>query len=265
MRLIVTGARGQIAQSLLERAPRWQADVICACRPALDLAEPGSVARALADMKGDAIVNAAAYTAVDRAESEESLATRINGAGAGEVAEWAAKRGMPLLHISTDYVFDGALDRPYQEDDPVGPVGAYGRSKLAGERLVARHNQRAAIFRTSWVYSPFGANFVKTMLRLGETRDEVSVIADAVGAPTSALDLADTLFAAARKLLTEPDSAGLTGIFHSTGGGEASWADFAEVIFGEAERRGRKPVAVRRIATAEYPTQARRPASFPPP
>ena len=139
------------------------------------------------------MINAAAYTAVDKAESEEDLAMRINGDGAGHVAEAAAKVGAPLLHLSTDYVFDGTLDRPYREDDPTGPTGAYGRTKLAGERLVAQRCPNSAILRTAWIYSPFGANFVRTMLRLNETRDEVAVVDDQRGAPTSALDIADAL------------------------------------------------------------------------
>ena len=261
MRLIVTGTQGQVVTSLLERGPAQGVEVIAVGRPELDLADPASVAAALGKVEGHAIVNAAAYTAVDKAESEEVLATRINGAGAGAVAKVAAERGLPLLHISTDYVFDGALGRPYREDDPTGPVGAYGRSKLAGERAVAAENPNAAIFRTAWVYSPFGDNFVKTMLRLGETREELSVVADQRGAPTSALDIADALIAAARKLLADPGNKSLNGVFNLTGGGEATWADFAEAIFAEAERHRRKPVRVKRIETKDYPTPARRPAN----
>jgi dTDP-4-dehydrorhamnose reductase len=261
MRLIVTGTQGQVARALQERGPAQGVEIVAIGRPELDLADPASIARALATVDGDALVNAAAYTAVDKAESEEELATRINGEGAGAVARVAAARGLPLLQISTDYVFDGSADRPYREDDATGPVGAYGRSKLAGEQMVAAAHPAAAIFRTAWVYSPFGANFVKTMLRLGETRPEISVVADQHGAPTSALDIADALIAAAKKMLAAPGDAGLAGVFHLTGGGEASWADFAEEIFAEAACHGRAPVKVRRIATSDYPTPARRPAN----
>jgi dTDP-4-dehydrorhamnose reductase len=185
---------------------------------------------------------------------------RVNGEGAGYVAEIAAELRAPLLHLSTDYVFDGALDRPYREDDPTGPTGAYGRSKLAGEQKIAAIHRDHAILRTAWVYSPFGANFVRTMLRLGETRDEVGVVADQLGNPTSALDIADALIAIASRLRADPDPA-LRGIFHMTGGGDATWADFAEAIFSAAERQGRSPVRVRRITTADYPTPAQRPAN----
>lgn len=261
MRLIVTGTQGQVVTALKERGAAQNIEVIALGRPELDLGDPKSVAAAFAGVEGDAIVSAAAYTAVDKAESEEELATRINGQSPGEIAKIAAARKIPLLHVSTDYVFDGGLDRRWREDDATGPLGAYGRSKLAGEQAVLREDPKATILRTAWVYSPFGANFVKTMLRLGETRDELSVVADQRGAPTSALDIADALIAIAGKRLAEPDNAALCGLFHLAGSGEAVWADFAEEIFAEAERHGRKPVRVKRIATADYPTPARRPAN----
>ena len=208
----------------------------------------------------DVIVNAAAYTAVDEAEREPDVAMRINGDGAGYVAEIAAELGAPLIHLSTDYVFDGALDRPYREDDPTNPTGAYGRSKLVGEHKIAAIYANHAILRTAWVYSPFGMNFVKTMLRLGETRSELGVVADQLGNPTYAIDIAEGIFAIARRMRADP-SPTLRGIFHMTGAGEASWAEFAEYIFAEAAMRGRAPVAVKRITTADYPTPAKRPAS----
>ena len=205
-------------------------------------------------------VNAAAYTAVDKAETEPEVALRINGEGPGFVAEIAAELQTPLLHLSTDYVFDGALNRPYLENDHTGPTGAYGQSKLLGEQKIAAIHPDSAILRTAWVYSPFGANFVKTMLRLGETREEVSVVADQIGNPTSALDIADTLVTIAARLRTDSDPK-LRGVFHMTGTGEATWADFAEAVFQEAERHGRAPVRVKRVATVDYPTPARRPAN----
>jgi dTDP-4-dehydrorhamnose reductase len=259
LRIAVTGLTGQVVSSLIERAPRT-VEVIALGRPQLDLANRAAVLATLRAARCDVIVNAAAYTAVDKAESEPDVAMRINGDGAGFVAEIASELRTPLVHLSTDYVFDGALDRPYREDDPTGPTGAYGRSKLAGERNIAAAHADHAILRTAWVYSPFGANFVKTMLRLGETRDEVGVVADQLGNPTSALDIADAVIAIATRLRDDRDPA-LRGIFHMTGSGEGAWADFAEAIFATAAARGRKPVRVKRIATADYPTPARRPAN----
>ncbi len=259
MRIAVTGSRGQAATSLLERASA-EVEVVALGRPGFDLTDRASVVAGLEAARPDVIVNAAAYTAVDKAEAEEEEAIRVNGAGAGHVAEAAARLGVALLHLSTDYVFDGALDRPYREDDPTGPTGAYGRSKLAGEKAVAERWGNSVILRTAWVYSPFGANFIRTMLRLNETRDEVGVVADQRGNPTSALDIADALIAIAGRVSDE-SSTTLRGIFHMTGSGEATWADFAEAVFREAEARGRRSTRVKRIATADYPTPARRPAN----
>ncbi len=259
LRIAVTGLTGQVVSALIERAPR-EVELIALGRPQLDLSMRDAVLATLRAARCDVIVNAAAYTAVDRAESEPDLAMRVNGEGAGYVAEVAAELGAPLLHLSTDYVFDGTLDRPWREDDPTGPTGAYGRSKLAGEQAIAAIHANHAILRTAWVYSPFGANFVKTMLRLGETRSEIGVVADQTGNPTSALDIADALIAIATRLRADPSPA-LRGVFHMTGAGAATWADFAEAIFAEAERRGRPPIKVRRIATADYPTPAKRPAN----
>ncbi|MCC3245479.1 dTDP-4-dehydrorhamnose reductase [Methylocystis sp. WRRC1] len=259
LRLAVTGLTGQVVSALIERAPN-DVEMIALGRPQLDLGVRDAVLATLRQTGCDAIVNAAAYTAVDKAESEPDVAMRVNGEGAGNVAEAAAELGVPLLHLSTDYIFDGALDRPYREDDPTGPTGAYGRSKLAGEEKIAAIHANHAILRTAWVYSPFGANFVKTMLRLGETREEVGVVADQLGNPTNAIDIADALIVIARRLAADP-SPELRGVFHMTGQGEATWADFAEATFAIAERFGRKPVRVKRITTADYPTPARRPAN----
>lgn len=259
MKIAVTGLTGQVVSALIERAPR-PVEIIALGRPQLDLSMRHAVIGALRSSQCDAIINAAAYTAVDKAESEPELAMRINGEGAGYVAEIAAELGAPLLHLSTDYVFDGARDRPYLETDATGPAGAYGRSKLAGEEKIAAIHANHAIFRTAWVYSPYGANFVRTMLRLGETRDEVSVVADQTGNPTYAPDIADALLAIAARL-REDRSPALRGVFNLTGQGEATWADFAEAVFAEAQACGRKPVRVKRITTAEYPTPARRPAN----
>jgi dTDP-4-dehydrorhamnose reductase len=259
MRIAVTGSKGQAATSLLERA-EGKVEVVALGRPALDLVDRAAVLAGLEAARPDVVVNAAAYTAVDKAEAEEAVATHVNGDGAGHVAEAAARLGVPLLHLSTDYVFDGALNRAYREDDPTAPAGAYGRSKLAGEKLVAERCEDSVILRTAWVYSPFGANFVRTMLRLNETRDEVGVVDDQRGNPTSALDIADALIAIAGRVKNDSALA-LRGVFHLTGSGEATWADFAEAVFHEAAARGRRLTRVKRIATADYPTPARRPAN----
>jgi dTDP-4-dehydrorhamnose reductase len=259
LRLAVTGLTGQVVSALIERAAK-DVEITALGRPQLDLGRRNAVLAGLRHARCDAIVNAAAYTAVDKAESEADVAMRVNGEGAGHVAEAAAELNVPLIHLSTDYVFDGALTRPYREDDPTGPTGAYGRSKLAGEQKIAAIHPDHAILRTAWVYSPFGANFVKTMLRLGETRAEVRVVADQLGNPTSALDIADAIYVVARRLV-EDSSPTLRGVFHLTGQGEASWADVAEATFAIAQTCGRPPVRVERIATADYPTAATRPAN----
>src|SRR5271154_3205070 len=259
IRIAVTGSKGQVVTSLRERG-RAKAEIVALGRPAFDLTDRAAVIAGLDAVRPDVVVNAAAYTAVDKAEAEEADAGRVNGEGAGHVAEAAARLGVPLVHLSTDYVFDGALDRPYREDDPTAPTGAYGRSKLAGEKAVADRCEDSVILRTAWVYSPFGANFVRTMLRLNETRDEVGVVADQHGNPTSALDIADTLIAIAAR--TKDDSSpALRGVFHMTGSGEATWADMAEAIFRQAATRGRRQPLVKRIAPADSPTPARRPAN----
>ena len=257
----MTGREGQLAQSLVERGRTAAVEIVCLARPEVDLLEPAAVARAIEAARGDVVINAAAYTAVDKAEAEAELAMRVNGAGAQAVAAAAARTGRPVMHISTDYVFGGTLDRPYREDDLVAPIGAYGRTKLAGESFVAAANPHHVIVRTAWIYSPFGHNFLRTMLRLGLTRDEVSVVADQWGSPTSALDLADALIAMARKLIAEPANDQLFGTFHATGSGYTTWAAFATAIFSQAAALGRQPVRVIPISTAQYPTPAARPAN----
>lgn len=261
MRILVTGTQGQVVRALIERGAAEGVAVETLGRPDYDLLEPSRLVEAISASSADVIVNAAAYTAVDKAESEPEIATAINGAAAGAIARAAASRGAPVIQLSTDYVFDGALARPYREDDPLAPINAYGRSKLAGEFAVAAANPRYVVLRTAWVYSPFSANFVRTMLRLGETRDTVRVVADQLGSPTSAFDTADAILAIARRLTAAPSEASLGGVFHLVGSGEASWADFAEAIFAQAQRFGRAPVTVARIATADYPTPAKRPAN----
>lgn len=261
MRIAVTGKTGQVVTSLIERGSSLGHEVIALGRPELDLVDPVSIARAIQNATPDAVVSAAAYTAVDKAEGESGLAHSINGTGAGAVAQAAQALGVPLVHVSTDYVFDGALDRPYVETDPTEPTGAYGASKLAGEQAVlAAYGDNSAILRVAWVYSPFGGNFVKTMLRLAADRDEISVVSDQIGNPTSALDIAEGILRVAGNLVADSDPA-FRGVFHMTAGGEATWADFAEAIFTTSAGRGGTYATVKRITTVDYPTPARRPAN----
>jgi dTDP-4-dehydrorhamnose reductase len=260
MRLAVTGRSGQVVQSLLERMPA-EIEIVTVARPEVDLQDAGAVMKAIVAARPDAVINAAAYTAVDLAETEVELAYRVNEAGAAAVAAAAAGLEIPVVHLSTDYVFDGSLPRPYREDDETGPLGVYGASKLAGEHAVAAANPDHAILRTAWVYSPFGKNFVRTMLALTETRDELSVVCDQRGAPTCALDIADGIVAVVRNLLARPDEAALRGVFHMTSRGDTDWAGFAEAIFACSAAAGGPSARVKRIATSDYPTPARRPAN----
>lgn len=255
MQVLVIGRSGQVAQALLERGAAMDGvTVVARGRPDIDIADPASLARAIEDVAPDVVVNAAAYTAVDAAEDDEATAHSFNAEGPGALATLCAQRKLPFIHISTDYVFDGTLDRPYREDDPTGPMGAYGRTKLAGEEAVLASGANALILRTAWVYSPFGKNFVKTMLRVGAERDELKVVADQRGNPTSALDIADAILALAARRESWPAGA---HVYHMAGGGEATWHAFAEAIFAEA---GLSP-KVLAITTADFPTPARRPAN----
>ena len=260
MRLAVTGREGQVAGSLLELGRnRRGVEVVAVGRPALDLTRPETVFAALEAANPDIVVSAAAYTAVDQAEDQKELAFAVNGTGAGKVAEAAARLGVPVIHLSTDYVFNGAKDSAYVESDPTAPLGVYGASKLAGEATVAAANPRHLILRTAWVYSPFGKNFVKTMLRLAADRDELSVVADQWGNPTSALDIADAILHAAVVLVERKGTA--FGVHHLAGTGEINWSGFARHILDTSRALGGPHASVRDIATADYPTKARRPAN----
>jgi dTDP-4-dehydrorhamnose reductase len=261
MRIIVVGRNGQVARALAERAPFHGATAALLGRPRLDLAAPTEIESALREACGDLIVNAAAYTAVDQAEAEPEQAEAINGTGAGVVAGAASAMGVPLIHLSTDYVFDGTLNRPYSEDDAVKPMSVYGRSKLLGERAVAEAAIGHVILRTAWIYSPFGKNFVKTMLRLAAGQDKIGVVADQIGSPTSALDLADGIYAVARNLLDRPQDGELRGTFHMAGRDFASWADLASEIFAMSARLGGPYAKVHPLTSAEYPAPAERPTN----
>ena len=262
MRIAVTGREGQVVQSLIERSARDGSNhiVIPLGRPDLDLADVSSVRSALAAARPDAIVSAAAYTAVDKAESDPDMAFVVNAIGAGAVAEAAAALGVPLVHLSTDFVFDGSKPGLYVETDPTAPLGVYGASKLAGEQAVLAAHNDSAILRTAWVYSPFGANFLKTMLRLAADRDELGVVADQMGNPTSALDIADTVLRVVERL-KDDSAANLRGVFHMTSNGGISWAGFAEAIFAASVAHGGPTAKVRHIPSTDYPTPARRPAN----
>ncbi len=261
MRLVVTGRDGQVATSLLEAGQgRDDVEVVAVGRPTLDLAQPDTVFDALAAVRPDIVVSAAAYTAVDQAEDEPDLAFAVNAVGAGKVGEAAARLGVPVIHLSTDYVFDGTKDGAYVETDATAPLSVYGASKLAGELAVAAANPRHLILRTAWVYSPFGRNFVKTMLRLASDRDEIAVVADQWGNPTSALDIADAILHAAAMLRDDEAFDGY-GIYHLAGTGETNWSGFARHILDTSARYGGPTARVRDIATSDYPTKAKRPAN----
>jgi dTDP-4-dehydrorhamnose reductase len=261
LRIAVTGTKGQVAQALQERGPARGVEIVALGRPDLDLMAPETVGPALRAAKADVIVNAAAYTAVDKAESEPEISDAVNARGAGAVAAAAAALGVPVVHLSTDYVFAGDLDRPYREEDPTGPTGAYGRSKLAGEAAVAAASPEHVILRTAWVYSPFGANFVKTMLRLAGTRDAITVVADQHGSPTSALDIADAVIQVCSNLQSRHGDASLRGVFHMAGTGYTTWAGFARTVFEASAAHGGPAARVEPIPTSAYPTPARRPAN----
>jgi dTDP-4-dehydrorhamnose reductase len=258
MRILVTGRDGQVARSLAERG--GERELLFAARPDLDLTDFGAIERCVRDARPELVISAAAYTAVDQAEDHPELAMRVNGEAPGVLARAAAAAGAPIIHLSTDYVFDGTLDRPWRETDPVAPLGAYGASKLAGEAAVRASGAVFAIIRTSWVYSPFGSNFVKTMLRLAHDRDELSVVEDQIGCPTSALDIADALLAIASAWRNSP-RAGANAVYHFAGRGETDWAGFARAIFAESARHGGPTARVHGISTSAYPTRAKRPAN----
>ncbi|WP_024899144.1 dTDP-4-dehydrorhamnose reductase [Brucella rhizosphaerae] len=261
MKILVTGREGQVVQSLLEKVDqRPELEVIALGRPELDLTKPDTMRSAIAAIKPDLVVSAAAYTAVDLAEDERELAFTVNATGAQAVAEAAKACGAPIIHISTDYVFAGDASKPYTETDSTGPRSVYGSSKLEGERLVALANPRHIILRTAWVYSPFGKNFVKTMLKLAETRDALSVVSDQWGNPTSALDIADAIIQVADHLAATPDLSAY-GVYHVAGTGDTNWSGFARAIFSESARLGGPTATVTDITTADYPTKAARPAN----
>lgn len=251
MKILVFGEIGQLGQELIRRA----GDIALEVRglDEADFTRPETCTAFVEATDADAVINAVAYTAVDKAEEEEPLALQINGTTPAALARAAAARGLPFVQVSTDYVFDGAGDQPFQPDHPTAPLGAYGRTKLAGETGVRAAGGAHAILRTSWVVSSHGHNFVKTMLRLGRDRDRLTIVADQIGGPTPAAALADACLAAARALLDDPE--GKTGTYHVSGGPDVSWAGFAREIFARAGI----DCEVADIPSTEYPTPAKRP------
>jgi dTDP-4-dehydrorhamnose reductase len=259
MRVLITGARGQVGHELLRLAPEGF-DVVGLGSGELDISDASAVQREIAHLRPQLIINAAAYTAVDKAESEPERAYAVNRDGPANLGRAAEQLGIPVLHISTDYVFAGDASTPYRESDPTGATGVYGASKLAGEQVLADACSRHLILRTSWVFGAHGNNFVKTMLRLGREREELSVVADQQGCPTSAASIARALWALAEQYRREGKLR--WGLYHYSGTPACSWHAFALEIFRQAQQAGllpRQPV-VHAIPAAQYPTPARRPA-----
>ena len=245
--ILVFGKTGQVATQLQRLG-----DVVALGRDQADLSNPAACADAIRTHAPRAVINAAAYTAVDRAEEEEAMATIINGDAPTAMAQACAELDIPLIHISTDYAFAGTGDAPWHPDDPTAPQNAYGRSKLAGEIGIRDSGAVHVILRTSWVVSAHGANFVKTMLRLSDTRDALSIVADQIGGPTPARDIAAACLQMAEQLIADPSK---SGTYHYSGAPDVSWADFARAIFDQAGRA----VTVTPIPTTDYPTPAKRP------
>jgi len=257
-RLLVTGAGGMTGAEVSEQANAFGWKVRPLTRENLDIIDASAVDDAIAEFHPHVVVNCAAYTAVDRAESEPGIAEAVNAGGARNLARAAARVDAPIIQMSTDYVFDGQSREPYDIDSPTAPIGVYGRTKLGGEQAVMEENPAAVIVRTSWVFSHRGANFVRTMLRLGSERDELKVVNDQTGRPTSAADLGGALLQVANTVYENRSAA---GIYHFANEGEVTWFQFAEAIFEEARSRGSpKSPRVVPIPTSEFPTPAKRPA-----
>jgi dTDP-4-dehydrorhamnose reductase len=260
VRVFVFGAEGQIARSLREAATRHRGIAIGhSARADVDILRADQVEKALDRFSPGIVVNPAAYTAVDKAEAEPELAFAINRDGAAIVAAAAKRRGVPVIHLSTDYVFDGGKDGSYVESDPVDPQGVYGRSKLAGEHAVARANDRHVILRTSWIYAAFGNNFVRTMIRLSAGGKPLRVVDDQTGCPTYAPDVADAILAIARGIESAGWSGRFAGVTHLAGPDAVTWCQFARMIVDAAPKIGGERAVVEAISTADYPTAARRP------
>jgi dTDP-4-dehydrorhamnose reductase len=258
--IVVVGRNGQVARSLWDVLRAGNRNVVQIGRPDVDLLDPRSTTDAILALKPSIVINAAAYTAVDKAEDEPKIAEAINSTGAEIIARAAALAGAPVVHFSTDYIFDGTKRSPYLESDSPMPLGVYGRTKLAGEQRVATANPRHVILRTAWVFSPFGNNFVKTILRLSKDRPELRIVGDQYGNPTYAGDLAQAVAALAPKITGASPDSDCFGVFHAVNRGATTWFQFTRTIVEAAVLRGAGNVPVLPIATEDYPTRAQRPA-----
>jgi dTDP-4-dehydrorhamnose reductase len=257
--IAIIGASGQVARALAVASGERGIAAAVAGRPHVDLTDETSVKAFLETAAPSLVINAAAYTAVDKAESDEAAAFALNAEGPARLAQWCAERDVPLIHISTDFVFDGRKATPYREDDACRPLSAYGRTKAAGEDAIRAALDQHIIVRTAWVYSADGNNFLKTMLRLGAQRDVVRVVADQTGTPTSAEDIARALLDIALAIERQPGIAPW-GTYHFVAGGETTWHGFAKEIFAQAAALGLKTPELQAITTADYPLPAVRPA-----
>ncbi len=260
MKILITGAKGQLGRSLQERLNTQPGVELLACdRELLDISSDADVASCLTRHRPDLLINAAAYTAVDQAESDQENAYKINATGPGILAKHCDRLGIPLTHISTDFVFDGSNTTPYREAASCRALSVYGQTKLEGEQLVRERHPQSLIVRTSWVFSRHGGNFVKTMLRLMSERESLRIVGDQRGCPTSAGDLADAVIALSYKAINDPS---LYGTYHFCNQGETSWYLFARTILQQATELGliKNDCSLHSIATAEYPTAAERPA-----
>ena len=259
MTILVFGRSGQVATALQQQAAASGLPLVAMGHAEIDVRDIQAMRDAVARSGATAIINAAAYTAVDRAESERDAAFALNAEAPGLMATICAERGLPFVQISTDYVFDGSKPAPYVENDPLAPLGVYGNSKAEGEARVLQAHPQAVVLRTAWVYFEQGSNFVRTMLRFGRERDEMRIVADQRGNPTYAADIAETCLAIAGRGL---QPAAQSGVYHYAGQGAATWFDFATAIFEEAALAGRRvPSTLVPIATSDYPTPAKRPAN----
>jgi dTDP-4-dehydrorhamnose reductase len=256
-RILVTGRGGQLATGLADALPAQGFEAILVGQPEFEFDDPATVTAAFDSAAPDAVVNCAAWTAVDAAEDNEPAAFRANALGPAVVAAQCAARRIPLIQISTDYVYDGCKGAPYVETDAPNPLGAYGRTKLAGEWAAFAGNQQTLVLRTAWVFAPMGGNFVRTMLRLGAERAELRIVADQQGSPTAAPDLADAIAAILVRIREQGWQDRYRGVFHATGTGFTNWHAFATTIFAATHR---PPPVLHAITTADYPTKAARPA-----
>ncbi|MBN8891623.1 MAG: dTDP-4-dehydrorhamnose reductase [Rhodospirillales bacterium] len=255
--ILVTGGSGQLAAAIMALA--GGRNLVRAGRPEFDFDRPDELPALLARLAPSLVVNAAAYTAVDRAEADAEAAARANTEGPATLARYCAQAGIPLIHVSTDYVFDGDKGAPYVEEDAPNPTGVYGATKLAGERAVLAACPRAIVLRTSWVYGATGRNFVLTMLNAARKTDRLRVVADQIGCPTATQDLAAAILAIADRLAAEGWKPEFAGVFHAAGSGWTSWHGLAEAVFQAAARHGGPQPVVEAIATADWPTPVRRP------